>query len=63
MQRRRPRMPLLVPILLAVWLLVAAVAMLLCLSARRTDAELAQTDLAPVIELKASAISRRHSAA
>jgi hypothetical protein len=56
-------MPLFVPILLAVWLLVIVAAMLLCLSARRTDAELARGDLAPVIEIKAAALARRHSVA
>jgi uncharacterized membrane protein len=56
-------MPLLVPILLTVWLLVVVVAMLLCLSARRSDAEMLGTELAPVVEIKAAALARRHSAA
>ncbi len=54
-------MPLFVPIILAVWLLVIVVAMLMCISARRTDAELLQSELAPVVEL-GSAL-RHHSAA
>jgi hypothetical protein len=56
-------MPLFVPILLAVWLLVIVAAMLLCMSARHTDAELTRSDLAPVVEIKAAALARRHSAA
>jgi hypothetical protein len=60
---RNPPMPLLVPILLTVWLLVVVVAMLLCLSARRSDAEMLGTELAPVVEIKAAALARRHSAA
>ncbi len=54
-------MPLFVPILIAVWLLVIVVAMLICISARRTDAELVQSELAPVIELQTAL--RHHSAA
>ena len=56
-------MPLFVPIILAIWLLVVAVALLLCVAARRTDEELARSDLAPVIDLAGrSARSRRHVA-
>jgi hypothetical protein len=56
-------MPLFVPILIAVWLLVAVVALLLCMSARRTDAELARSDLTPVVEISAASLaSRRHTA-
>lgn len=57
-------MPLFVPILLLVWLLVAAAAIVLCLAARRTDAEIERSELAPVIEIQAAALgSREHTAA
>jgi hypothetical protein len=55
-------MPLFIPILLLVWLLVVAAALLLCVMARRTDAEIARVELAPVIDLDAASM-RRHSAA
>ena len=57
-------MPLLVPIVLAVWLLVALAAVVLCVSARRTDDEIARAELAPVIEISAASLrSRQHTAA
>ena len=49
-------MPLVLLVLCA-WLIVAAFALLLCVAARRTDKEIASADLAPVIELKAAALS------
>ena len=55
-------MPLFVPIILFVWLLVVAAAVLMCVAARRTDAEIASVELAPVIDLDAASL-RRHSAA
>ena len=57
-------MPLFVPIILIVWLAVAAAAIVLCLAARRTDAEIERAELAPVIDIKAAALtSRQHSVA
>ncbi len=58
-------MPLLVLVLviLSVWLLVAAVAVVVCLAARRTDEEIAGADLAPVIDIQAGSLaSRQHVA-
>jgi len=56
-------MPLFVPIILVVWLLVVAVALLLCVAARRTDDELSRAELAPVIDIAASRLgSRQHVA-
>jgi hypothetical protein len=51
---------LLLTIILVAWLVLSAMAMLLCLAARRTDGELVAGELAPVIELHPSAV-RRHS--
>ena len=63
MDRTDTSMPLFVPIILAVWLVVAVVALLLCIAARRTDEELARAELAPVIDLtKRSLRSRQHVA-
>jgi hypothetical protein len=57
-------MPLFVPIILLVWLAVAAAAVLLCLAARRSDGEVQRSELAPVIDIKAASLrSRQHSAA
>jgi hypothetical protein len=57
-------MPLLVPILIVVWLLVAVAAVVLCVSARRTDDEIARAELAPVIDISAAALrGRQHTAA
>ena len=55
-------MPLFVPIILAAWLLVIAVALLLCIAARRTDDELTRSELAPVIDIAAGSLGRRHVA-
>jgi hypothetical protein len=63
MYRTRSGMPLLLPIILAVWLFVAVAAIVLCVAARRTDAEIARAELAPVVEIHAAALSRRHTAA
>ena len=63
MDRTDTSMPLFVPIILAVWLVVAVVALLLCIAARRTDEELERAELAPVIDLtKRSLRSRQHVA-
>ena len=57
-------MPLLLPLILVVWLLVALSAIVLCFAARRTDAELASAELAPVIEIQAARLAhRQHTAA
>jgi hypothetical protein len=53
-------MPIVLLILCA-WLVVVVFALLLCASARRTDREIAATDLAPVIDLT-SALARKHVA-
>ena len=42
-------------VILAVWLLVATATVALCVHAKRTDEEIAQPELAPVIELRSSA--------
>ena len=63
MYRTDSAMPVLIPIVLAVWLLVAAAAVVLCVAARRTDDEIAKSELAPVIDLKSAVAARRHSAA
>ena len=56
-------MPLFVLIILCAWLLFAAVALMLCLAARRTDEEIAGTELAPVIDIRAGSLaSRQHVA-
>jgi hypothetical protein len=55
-------MPLFVPIIAVAWLLVIAVALVLCIAARRTDDELARTQLAPVIDIAKGSLSRRHVA-
>jgi hypothetical protein len=55
-------MPLFVPMILAVWLLVVAVALLLCIGARRMDEQLSRAELAPVIDLTAALRSGRHIA-
>jgi hypothetical protein len=63
MHRTDPLMPLFVPIILVVWLVVVAVALLLCVAARRTDEELSRSELAPVIDLTARSLgSRQHVA-
>jgi hypothetical protein len=57
-------MPVLVLIVLFAWLLVAMGALTVCAAARRTDGQIAQAELAPVIDLEAAALaSRQHSAA
>jgi len=48
-------MPLLVLVILCAWVLIVAIALLLCLAARRTDDEIAGADLAPVIEIRSAA--------
>ena len=42
-------------VILAVWLLVATATVALCVYVRRADEEIAQPELAPVIELRSSA--------
>jgi hypothetical protein len=42
-------------VILAVWLLVATATVALCVYAKRADEEIAQPELAPVIELRSSA--------
>ena len=55
-------MPIVLLILCA-WLVVVVFALLLCLSARRTDEEIAGADLAPVIDIHAGSLaSRQHVA-
>jgi hypothetical protein len=56
-------MPLFIPIIALVWLAVVAFALLLCIAARRTDAEIAGVELAPVIDIHMATLSRHHSAA
>ena len=64
MYRIELRMPVFVLIVIFAWVLVAMAAVTLCAGARKTDAELAGTDLAPVIDFEAAALaSRRHSVA
>jgi hypothetical protein len=46
-------------IILVAWLVLSAMAMLLCLAARRTDGEVGRGELAPVIELRSVAAARR----
>ena len=48
-------MLLIVAALLAVWLIVALAAVLLCSSAGRLDDEIAEADRAPVIEIRPAA--------
>jgi hypothetical protein len=56
-------MPLLLIVILSAWLLFAAVALVLCLAARRTDEEIAGAELAPVIDIQAGSLaSRQHVA-
>jgi hypothetical protein len=55
-------MPVFVLVILCVWIAAAAFALLLCVAARRTDEDLAGTDLAPVIDISAALSSRRHVA-
>ena len=62
MHRTDLPMPLFVPIIAVAWLLVIAVALLLCVAARRTDDELTRTELAPVIDIAKGSLSRRHVA-
>jgi hypothetical protein len=63
MYRTEPTMPLFVPIIILTWLLVVAVALLLCVAARRTDDELSRSELAPVIDLAGRSLgSRQHVA-
>jgi hypothetical protein len=47
-------MPIVLLVLLCAWLLVIVFAVLLCTAARRTDDEIAGTELAPVIDIKSS---------
>ncbi len=54
-------MPLFLLVILSAWLLVIAFAVLLCVAARRTDDEIAGTELAPVIDIKSS-LARQHVA-
>ena len=54
-------MPLVLLIVLGTWLLIVAFAVLLCAAARRTDDEIAGTELAPVIDINSS-LARRHVA-
>jgi hypothetical protein len=42
-------------LILAVWLLVATATVALCVYAKRADEEIAQPELAPVIQLRSSA--------
>ena len=56
-------MPLFLLVILSAWVLVTAVALLLCLAARHTDEEIAGADLAPVIDIRAGSLaSRQHVA-
>ena len=53
----------LVLVALSAWLILVAFAVILCVAARRTDQEIATADLAPVIDLKAAALtSKQHVA-
>jgi heme O synthase-like polyprenyltransferase len=63
MYRIRSLLVLVTIVIIGIWFLVAAAAVLVCAAARRTDDEIARTERAPVIELDAAALSRRHSAA
>ena len=54
-------MPLLLLIVLGAWLLIITFAVMLCAAARRTDEEIAGTELAPVIDIK-STLARKHVA-
>ena len=56
-------MPIVLLVLLCAWLLVIVFAVLLCAAARRTDEEIAGTELAPVIDIQAAALAgRKHVA-
>ena len=48
-------MLLLIPALLVVWLLVALAAVALCAHARRTDEQIQDAELAPVIDIRSAA--------
>jgi hypothetical protein len=48
-------MLLLLPVLLTAWLLVALAAVALCAHARRLDEEIAESELAPVIDIRSAA--------
>jgi hypothetical protein len=56
-------MPLFLLVILCAWVAVAAVAVMLCLAARRTDEEIAGRDVAPVIDLQARRFSSRQHVA
>ena len=53
-------MPLVLVLLVCAWLLIVAIAVILCAAARRTDDEISASELAPVIELRTPA--RQHVA-
>ena len=48
-------------VLISAWFVIAVFALILCLAARRTDREIAATDLVPVIDIQAFA-TRKHVA-
>ena len=48
-------------VLLSVWLVIVAFALVLCASARRTDREISGEGMAPVIDIQ-SALTRKHVA-
>ena len=54
-------MPIVLLILFSAWLLVIVFAVMLCAAARRTDDEIAGTELAPVVDIK-SYLAHKHVA-